>query len=67
VERDTFFAKGSRSALCLPVGLASEARPDERHQGQQKLILSFDLPRGSYATLIVKRIQQAARNESPRA
>jgi tRNA pseudouridine13 synthase len=65
--REPYFAKGSRSALCLPVGLASEVSPDERHQGQQKLILSFDLPRGSYATLIVKRIQQAARNESPRA
>ena len=26
------------------------------HSGKQKLVLAFDLPRGSYATLIVKRI-----------
>ena len=29
---------------------------DELHPGRRKLVLSFDLPRGSYATLIVKRI-----------
>jgi tRNA(Glu) U13 pseudouridine synthase TruD len=30
---------------------------DERHSGRRKLRLHFDLPRGSYATLIVKRLQ----------
>jgi len=55
--REPFFSKGDRSALALPSRLASEMGEDERHPGKQKLILSFDLPRGSYATLIVKRIQ----------
>jgi tRNA pseudouridine13 synthase len=57
--REPFFSKGERSAVCLPAGLAYEASADERYPGQQKLTLSFDLPRGSYATLIVKRIQNA--------
>ncbi len=65
--REPFFSKGERPALCLPAGLAYEASADEHHPRQQKLILSFDLPRGSYATLIVKRIQQAApKSSSPR-
>ena len=57
--REPFFAKGERPALCIPAGLAYQAETDEHHRGQQKLVLSFELPRGSYATLIVKRIQQA--------
>src|SRR5207245_11069753 len=56
--REPFFSKGERPALCLPAGLAYEASADERHRRQRKLVLSFDLPRGSYATLIVKRVQQ---------
>ena len=42
-----------------PRGATYGVDADERHTGQQKLILSFELPRGSYATLIVKRVQQA--------
>jgi tRNA pseudouridine13 synthase len=55
--REPFFAKGERSALCLPANLAEEVGDDEYHSGRRKLVLSFELPRGSYATLIVKRIQ----------
>jgi tRNA pseudouridine13 synthase len=58
--REPFFAKGERPARCLPAGLTYEASADERSPGRQKLVLAFELPRGSYATLLVKRIQQAA-------
>jgi tRNA pseudouridine13 synthase len=54
--RELFFSKGERAAVCLPEGLRSEAGPDDLHPGRQRLVLDFDLPRGSYATLIVKRI-----------
>jgi tRNA pseudouridine13 synthase len=54
--RELFFSKGERAAVCLPTGLRSEAGPDDLHPGRQRLLLEFDLPRGSYATLIVKRI-----------
>jgi tRNA pseudouridine13 synthase len=58
--REWFFSKGDRSALCLPEGLKWAFATDERHSGKQKMILSFDLPRGSYATLIISRIAKAA-------
>jgi tRNA pseudouridine13 synthase len=54
--RQPFFSKGERAALCLPERLESQAAGDELHPKRQKLVLTFDLPRGSYATLIVKRI-----------
>ncbi len=58
--REMFFSKGERAALCVPAGLESEAAADERHAGRRKLTLAFELPRGSYATLIVKRITAGA-------
>jgi tRNA pseudouridine13 synthase len=54
--RELFFSKGDRAAHCQPETLSSESGEDERHPNRKKLILRFDLPRGSYATLIVKRI-----------
>jgi tRNA pseudouridine13 synthase len=54
--RELFFSKGERAALCLPADLQTQTEADERHPGKKKLILSFELPRGSYATLFVKRI-----------
>jgi tRNA pseudouridine13 synthase len=55
--RKPFFSKGERAALCLPAGLEHRVGNDELHEGRRKLLLSFELPRGSYATLLVKRIQ----------
>jgi tRNA pseudouridine13 synthase len=54
--RDMFFSKGERVALCMPGDLSAEPAPDETHAGRQKLMLHFELQRGSYATLIIKRI-----------
>jgi tRNA pseudouridine13 synthase len=54
--REWFFSKGDRAALCVPEELNWETQTDERHSGKQKMILTFDLPRGSYATLLVARI-----------
>jgi tRNA pseudouridine13 synthase len=54
--RDLFFSRGERAALCMPAELHSSIAEDENHPGKQKLTLAFTLPRGSYATLIVKRI-----------
>jgi tRNA pseudouridine13 synthase len=54
--RELFFSKGERAAVCLPADLGCETGPDELHPGRQRLTLAFALPRGCYATLIVKRI-----------
>jgi tRNA pseudouridine13 synthase len=54
--RELFFSKGERAALCRPANLAHEWGPDERHPGRGRLTLSFDLTRGSYATIVVKAV-----------
>ena len=54
--RDSFFSKGTRSVLICPDGLQWAASEDEMYPGRQKLTLEFALPRGSYATILVKRI-----------
>jgi tRNA pseudouridine13 synthase len=54
--RELFFSRGERAALCLPEGLGYEWGEDEKHARRSRLTLSFELPRGSYATLLVKRL-----------
>src|SRR5262249_39812791 len=54
--REMFFSRGQRAALCLPSELAASAEPDDLHPGKMKWLLAFELPRGSYATLLVKRV-----------
>jgi tRNA pseudouridine13 synthase len=51
-----FFSKGERAGCVRPAGLAHAAAPDDRHAGRHKLLLAFDLPRGAYATMLVKRV-----------
>jgi tRNA pseudouridine13 synthase len=57
--KDLFFSRGERACLVWPAGLTTFVEADELHRDKKKVILSFDLPRGSYATLVVKRLQQA--------
>ncbi|MBW8884797.1 MAG: tRNA pseudouridine(13) synthase TruD, partial [Planctomycetia bacterium] len=54
--RDSFFSKGLRPATVQPAGLRHVGTPDELYPGHKKLTLQFMLPRGSYATILVKRI-----------
>jgi tRNA pseudouridine13 synthase len=56
--REMFFSKGERAALCRPEALAFTFADDETHPKRLKLEMSFDLPRGSYATLVVKAVTQ---------
>lgn len=57
--RDSFFSKGWRTAILRPENLEWTAVADDLHEGRQALRLSFDLPRGSYATILVKRITRS--------
>jgi tRNA pseudouridine13 synthase len=54
--RDSFFSKGLRKALINPAELSCSIADDDLHPQRSKLTLSFDLPRGSYATILVKRL-----------
>ena len=51
-----FFSKGDRAACVRPENLGSATESDELNKGRRKLVLRFDLPRGSYATMLVKRV-----------
>jgi tRNA pseudouridine13 synthase len=51
-----FFSKGERAACVRPSNVSQDTGPDELNRGRVKLELRFDLPRGCYATLVVKRV-----------
>jgi tRNA pseudouridine13 synthase len=54
--RENFFSKGLRAAVVAPAGASREAAADEFYPKRKKLTLAFDLPRGAYATILVKRV-----------
>jgi tRNA pseudouridine13 synthase len=58
--KDIFLSKGTRPSLFFPEHLRADPEPDALHPGQRALRLSFELPKGSYATILVKRITDAA-------
>jgi tRNA pseudouridine13 synthase len=59
-QKDVFFSKGSRDCLTFPEKLELEPIKDELYPGRRGLRLSFELPKGAYATIMVKRITDAA-------
>jgi len=61
--RELFFSRGLRPALLAPKNLGHQFLEDEMHPGRSKLILRYDLTRGSYATMLVKRVQMAVAGE----
>jgi tRNA pseudouridine13 synthase len=62
--RDSFFSKGDRPAVVLPGDLKHTVLDDELYAGSHKLTLTFTLPRGSYATILVKRVTGRADDDS---
>lgn len=55
--RRAYLPKGRRVLLLRPAAAsASPPSPDERFSGRQKIVLTFTLPPGSYATLIVRAL-----------
>jgi len=51
-----FFPKGERALSVRPQQLRWSIAEDELQSGQVKLVLEFELPRGCYATMLVKRL-----------
>jgi tRNA pseudouridine13 synthase len=51
-----FFSKGERAAKVPVANLTWTVGDDELNRGRRKLDLRFELPRGSYATMLVKRL-----------
>jgi tRNA pseudouridine13 synthase len=64
--KDVFFSKGSRAATFDVAELDSSLGADQLYPGKMAMWLAFELPRGAYATLVVKRItSQAGSGEEP--
>ncbi len=56
-SEEIFFREEPRSLVLLPQGLKVDGpERDEAHRGRQKVRLRFTLPRGSYGTLVVRRL-----------
>jgi tRNA pseudouridine13 synthase len=51
-----FFSKGERIARVPVANLSAEACDDDLNRGRKTLMLRFELPRGCYATMLVKRL-----------
>lgn len=49
-----YFSKGERTACLMPTAVAAEQGGDDLNPGRRLLRLSFELQRGSYATMIIK-------------
>jgi tRNA pseudouridine13 synthase len=58
--KDVFFSKGHRACLLFPEKLELATIDDALHPGRRGMRLSFELSKGSYATIMVKRITDAA-------
>jgi tRNA pseudouridine13 synthase len=62
-ERKPFFSKGTRPARVEVVDLCGTSGPDAPADGRPatlaKMELKFDLPRGAYATMVVKSLTAA--------
>lgn len=53
--RDRFFSRGLRSVILIPDAVKAVSQPDELHQHKQCVHLEFELPRGAYATMLIKQ------------
>lgn len=54
--KDLFFSKGMRKAFLYPHNLTFQIAADDLYPGRRKLALEFELDKGCYATLLVKRL-----------
>ncbi|MBX3459602.1 MAG: tRNA pseudouridine(13) synthase TruD [Planctomycetes bacterium] len=53
----TRFKAAARKALVFPAGLVVQPpEPDDLNEGRHKVRLAFELPRGSFATIITRRL-----------
>ena len=58
--KDVFLSKGTRLPLVSPENLEFSLFADDLHAGRQALNMGFELAKGSYATILVKRITEVA-------
>jgi tRNA pseudouridine13 synthase len=59
-----FFSKGDRPICFVPSNWTLETATDELNANRRKIVTRFELPRGSYATMLIKRLT-AVRRRTP--
>jgi tRNA pseudouridine13 synthase len=65
--KKTYFKKAQRKAIVRPEDFCiDDATDDELNEGKSKVILSFKLPKGSYATILIKRLLPAYKTRTER-
>jgi tRNA pseudouridine13 synthase len=63
--REPFFARGDRAAFFFPENVTGQAAADDRHPGRHRVDLAFRLPRGCYATMVIKHLTPDRAAEPP--
>jgi tRNA pseudouridine13 synthase len=53
--RDTFFSKGVRSMVLKPMQMVGSWESDSSRLDTLDLIVKFELPRGAYATMVIRQ------------
>lgn len=54
--RDRWFSRGDRATVVIPQHLNTAFSDDDRYHHRKKLSLQFELPRGCYATMLIKML-----------
>lgn len=54
--KDSFFSRGDRPVVVRPESGTATSGPDDKYPKRQLLRLEFNLPRGAYATMLIKRL-----------
>lgn len=55
--RKLFFSKGERKAFYFPTNITHDVFDDQFNKGKKAVKIGFDLPKGAYATLLIKCLQ----------
>ena len=56
-SRNLFFSKGERKAFYFPKNISYEVFDDQLNRGKKAVRIGFELPKGAYATLLIKCLQ----------
>jgi tRNA pseudouridine13 synthase len=56
--KSEYFSKGTRSVLLFPNNVSAQAFPDNVYPRKSAVKIAFELPRGSYATMVIKRLTE---------
>ncbi|GIW92855.1 MAG: tRNA pseudouridine synthase D [Pirellulaceae bacterium] len=63
--RDSFFSRTERAVWVKPVSFDQHVEPDQLHAGRRALVVDCQLPRGAFATLVLRYASMEDSGTSP--